>query len=288
MMENIPRLNGVIRALEQNLPAFTSFASPDPVTALSFAGTKYDGIVFEMEHNPYDISSLRDSFQYLLNRAQIAASGSIAPAVTPIVRIPPNGGELNQFLAKQVLDVGAYGLVWPHISNVEQAYNAVASCRYPRPKDAADYEPAGVRGDGPSRAMRYWGLSQSEYYARADVWPLNPKGEILVIVMIEDSEGVDNLDEILKTVEGIGVVLIGEGDLSQDLGHPREYEHPIVREAMSHVVSTCKKHNVAVGHPHVNKNNVERVLEEGYRFLMARPTTTYPALEKGLEISGRL
>ncbi|SDK26021.1 HpcH/HpaI aldolase family protein [Aliiruegeria lutimaris] len=287
-METIPRLNGVIRALEQNLPAFTSFATPDPATALSFAGTRYDGVVFEMEHNAYDIASLRDSFQFMLNRAQIARSGSIAPAVTPIVRIPPNGSEMNQFLAKQVLDIGAYGVVWPHISTAEQAYNAVASCRYPRPKDAPIYEPVGVRGDGPARAMRYWGLSQAEYYARADVWPLAPQGEILVILMIEDCEGVDNLDEILGTVDGIGVVLIGEGDLSQELGHPREFEHPIVREAMGHVVATCKKHKVTVGHPHVGPKNVEAVLEEGFTFLMAKPTTTYPALEKGLALSGRL
>jgi len=286
-MATIPRLNGIVRALEQNLPAFTSFAAPDPTSALAFSKTKYDGIIFEMEHNHYDISNLRDSLQYLLNREQILASGSLAPAVTPIVRIPPNGAERNQFIAKQVLDVGVYGVVWPHISNAEQAYNAVASCRYSRPKGSSNYEPAGLRGDGPSKAMRYWGVSQRDYYARADVWPLDPKGEILVVIMMEDSEGVANLDDILKSVDGIGVVLIGEGDLSQDLGHPRDYDHPIVRDAMSQIVGTCKKHGVVVGHPHVNKNNVERVLQEGYRFLMAGPTTTYPALERGLELSGR-
>lgn len=286
-MATIPRLNGIIRALEQNLPAFTSFAMPDVTTALNFSKTKYDGVVFEMEHNHYDISNLRNSLQYLLNREQIAKSGSIAPAVTPIVRIPPNGSEMNQFIAKQVLDVGVYGVVWPHISTAEEAYNAVSACRYSRPKTAANYEPAGIRGDGPGKAMRYWGLSQKDYYQRADVWPLVPTGEILVVTMIEDSKGVGNLDDILSRVEGIGIVLIGEGDLSQDLGHPRDYEHPVVREAMAHIVATCKKHNVVVGHPHVNKNNVERVLQDGFRFLMAGPTTSYPALEKGLELSGR-
>ncbi|MBZ9653750.1 HpcH/HpaI aldolase family protein [Phyllobacterium lublinensis] len=286
-MANLPRLNGIIRALEQNLPAFTSFAMPDITTALAFSKTKYDGVVFEMEHNHYDVSNLRDSLQYLLNRELIAKSGSVAPAVTPIVRIPPNGSEMNQFIAKQVLDVGAYGVVWPHISTAEEAYNAVSACRYSRPKSAENYEPAGIRGDGPGKALRYWGVSQKEYYERADVWPLVPTGEILVVTMIEDSKGVGNLDDILSRVDGIGIVLIGEGDLSQDLGHPRDYEHPVVREAMAHVVATCKKHNVVVGHPHVNKNNVESVLQQGYRFLMAGPTTSYPALEKGLELSGR-
>jgi 4-hydroxy-2-oxoheptanedioate aldolase len=285
-MPEIPRLNGVIRALEQG-HAFTAFASPDIDVALAMSQAKYDGIVFEMEHGPWDVRALRDSLQYMLNRRQIASSGSVAPTVTPIVRIPPNGDEKNQWLAKQALDLGAYGVVWPHISTVDQAQNAVASCRYPRLKSAPLYEPAGLRGDGPTAAVRYWGLTQQEYYTRADVWPLNPKGEILVILMIEDTVGITNLPDILKKVPGIGVVLIGEGDLSQELGFPRQYEHPTVLEWMGKVVRTCKEHNVAVGHPHVDSKNVERIIGEGYRFLMAAPVRSYAALEKGLQLAGR-
>ena len=133
---------------------------------------------------------------------------------------------MSQWLAKQVLDIGVYGVVWPHISTVEEAYNAVAACRYPRPKTAAAYEPEGQRGDAPTHAARYWGIPPQEYYRKADVWPLNPEGEILVIIMCEDVKAIDNLSEILKQVPGIGVVLIGEGDLSQNLGYPRQYRAP--------------------------------------------------------------
>jgi hypothetical protein len=122
----------------------------------------------------------------------------VAPAVTPLARIPANGVEMNQSYAKQVLDRGVYGVIWPHVNDREQAYNAVASCRYGRPKNAPLYEPKGVRGDGPATAARYWGLSQAEYYAKADVWPLAPQGELLVGLMIESVKGVENLDEILK------------------------------------------------------------------------------------------
>ena len=193
------------------------------------SATRYDGVVFEMEHNPWDIRALRDSLQYMLNRAQIAAAGSVAPAVTPMVRIPPNGAEKGQWHAKQALDLGVYGVVWPHVSNVEEAYNAVASCRYPRLKGAPLYEPAGVRGDGPRHAQRYWGVSQQDYYRKADVWPLAPDGEVFVILMIEDTAGIENLADMLDNVPGIGAVLIGEGDLSQELGFPRQYDHPEVR-----------------------------------------------------------
>lgn len=287
-MAESERLNGVIAALAAGQPTFTAFATPDVPTAIAYStSTGYDGIVFEMEHNPWDSLSLRDCLQYMLNRAQIAKSGSIAPAVTPMVRVPPNGNEQAQWQAKQALDLGVYGVVWPHVSSVEEAYNAVAACRYPRLKDAPLYEPAGIRGDGPTQAVRYWGLGQQDYYKKADVWPLAPDGEILVVLMIEDTKGIENLSDILKNVPGIGAVLIGEGDLSQELGYPRQYEHKVVLDAMAQIVATCKENNVAVGHPHVTAGNVERILNEGYTFLMAAPVRTTPGLDRGLELAGR-
>ncbi|MGA2393684.1 MAG: aldolase/citrate lyase family protein [Candidatus Lustribacter sp.] len=286
-MSELPRLNSVIAALESGQTAFTTFTPPGREPAVEMSTAKYDGVVFEMEHNPWDVAALRDGLQYLLNRGQIARSGSVAPAVTPMVRIPPNGAEKSQVFAKQALDLGAYGIVWPHISTVEEAYNAVAACRYPRLSSAPLYEPAGVRGDGPHGAVRYWGISQAEYYERADVWPLNPKGEIFVILMMEDTRGIENLPDILNKVPGIGAILIGEGDLSQELGHPREYEHPVVVEWMNRVVTTCKAHNVVVGHPHVDTKNVESIVKAGYRFLMAAPTRSYAALDAGRKLTGR-
>jgi 4-hydroxy-2-oxoheptanedioate aldolase len=156
-----PRLNGFIRALESGKHALSLFAPCEVESAVELQSSAYDGIVFEGEHRGWDIRALRDSLQYLLNRAQIAKSASLAPAVTPIARIPANGVERNQFLAKQALDVGCYGIVWPHISTVAEAYNAVAACRYPRLKDKPLYEPAGIRGDGPMQAARYWMITTS-------------------------------------------------------------------------------------------------------------------------------
>jgi 4-hydroxy-2-oxoheptanedioate aldolase len=283
----IPRLNGIIRTFEEGKPVFSCFTPPEVESAVALSTSSYDCIVFEMEHNVWDVSALKDCLQYMLNRRQIAQSGSIAPAVTPIVRIPPNGGEMNQWLAKQALDLGAYGVVWPHITTVEQAYNAVAACRYPRLNTAPLYEPAGIRGDSPGTAARYWGLTQQEYYQKADVWPLNPNGEIVVALMIEDTQAVANIEDILGNVPGIGLILIGEGDLSQELGVPRQYTHPSVLEHMARVVEACERHNVAVGHPHVDSDNAQRVLDEGYRFLMAAPARSYSHLDRARELAGR-
>jgi 4-hydroxy-2-oxoheptanedioate aldolase len=275
----MPRLNTVISALENGESPVSVFAPPTVDSAVVLSVAPYDGIVFEAEHNPYDITALRDCLQYLLNRRQIVERGTLSPAVTPMIRIPPNGAELNQWCAKQVLDIGAYGVVWPHISTVEEAYNAVASCRYPRPASSDAYEPQGQRGDAPAAAARYWGVTAQEYYARADVWPLSPAGEILVVIMCEDVVAIDNLPQILREVPGIGVVLIGEGDLSQSLGCPRQYDHPAVVEAMTAIRRICKEHNVPCGHPHVDASNARRVIDEGYRFLVAAPVRSYDGLE---------
>ena len=108
-MVDIPRLNPVIRTLEQGQPTFVTFSPPETSMAQAIGDAAYDAAIFEMEHGPYDIRGLRDCMQYLLNRRQIVTSGSLAPAVAPFVRIPPNGGEMNQWVAKQVLDSGVYG-----------------------------------------------------------------------------------------------------------------------------------------------------------------------------------
>jgi 4-hydroxy-2-oxoheptanedioate aldolase len=287
-VSSIPRLNGAIRALEEGRPAFVTFSAAEVGQAQAIGDANYDAVVFEMEHGPYDIRVLRDCLQYMLNRRQIVQSGNVAPSVTPMVRIPPNGGENSQWIAKQVLDSGVYGVVWPHVSTVEDARNAVAASRYPRPKSAPRYEPHGQRGDAPAAAARYWGITQQEYYQRADVWPLAPDGEILVIVMCEEARAIGNLRQMLREVPGIGVVLIGEGDLSQDLGFPRQYEHPTVAAAIQEILTICKEEGVVCGHPHVDASNVERLLDMGFRWLMASPERTFKALELGRAAASRV
>jgi 4-hydroxy-2-oxoheptanedioate aldolase len=56
---------------------------------------------------------------------------------------------------------------------------------------------------------------------------------------------------------------------------------------MKRVVDTCKKHNVVVGHPHVEQGNAERVVSEGYRFLMCAPVQSYGHLEAARKHTGR-
>ena len=281
------RLNTLIGAFESGKRAFGTFAQASMESALWVSAAPYDAVIYEMEHQPWDAALLRDTLQWMLNRRTIHQASSLAPGVTPLVRIPANGGEMNQFLAKQALDMGAFGVVWPHVSTADQAYNAVAACRYPRLKTAPRYEPAGIRGDSPTNAARFWGIPAPAYYKAADVWPLAPEGEILVILMIEDTEALANLDDMLKRVSGIGAVLIGEGDLSQELGHPRDYDHPEVVGAMDEIVRICKANKVPVGHPHVDQKNLQSVHDRGFDLFLASPVRSFGALEAGRKLAGR-
>jgi 4-hydroxy-2-oxoheptanedioate aldolase len=87
-------------------------------------------------------------------------------------------------------------------------------------------------------------------------------------------------------VPGIGFILIGEGDLSQELGFPRQYEHPEVVDAMRRIAETCHKHKVVVGNPHVTAKNQRRLIDEGYRLLLSAPQRTYGVVGLARDMAG--
>jgi 4-hydroxy-2-oxoheptanedioate aldolase len=88
-----------------------------------------------------------------------------------------------------VLDCGVYGIVFPMINTVEDAEHALQASRYIQARGAEDAAPVGRRGHAPANAIRCWGITQSEYYDKADVRPLDPRGEILPILQCETQQG---------------------------------------------------------------------------------------------------
>lgn len=107
------RYNKLIDLLEQGKPAFIAGTvgngNLDDLTFI--ADSAYDGVIIEMEHEGFSFQTLRLSLQRLLNRKRIAEQGSLQPDVVPLVRIPPNARERNQWIIKQTLDTGVYGPV---------------------------------------------------------------------------------------------------------------------------------------------------------------------------------
>ena len=113
--------NNPARLLAAGRPVFASLEPSDPATARSVAVSAVDVVVFDMEHGSWDPAGLRDTLQHMLDRRQVWDSPDLGPTVAPWVRVPQAPGhETAQWFAQQVLDAGAYGVVWPRVGSVEQ------------------------------------------------------------------------------------------------------------------------------------------------------------------------
>jgi len=243
-------------------------------------------VIIEMEHEGFSFNSLRTSLQFLLNRRRIAEKGKLQPDVVPMVRIPPNARERNQWVIKQALDTGVYGLVLPHLSTVEDAQAAVVAARYAQVPGVTDFEPAGERGWGNRIASRYWGLSPQEYYDAADIWPLDPDGNILLMGIIEEPEGVKNIRDILRQVKGIGAIWAGPGDMSVAMGFRGNASHPSVQDNLLRVLAACQEFDVpcATG---ATANDVAMRLEQGFSIIISSPVRATPVLAEGRRLAAR-
>jgi 4-hydroxy-2-oxoheptanedioate aldolase len=167
------RLNHIIENLEQGKPAIM----------------EQDYRFLDMEHSPFQMDRL-ESFLEETGRDRNADGRLKKP---PVVRIPQEGDEDFRWSVKQLLDSGVFGIFFPHIESKDQAIKAIKAMRYPPQSYTKQPEPRGERGYGPTRAVKYWGLTLPEYLRKADVWPLDPEGELLAVMMIETAAGVQNI-----------------------------------------------------------------------------------------------
>lgn len=287
--EEAVRLNTLIELFEKEQPAFGVLSfdySLDNARAMATSGL--DFLFIDMEHSPFDIERLRSFLLGMTNKRSIQEKGNLQPDVVPLVRIPAAAGS-EELVAqvKQVLDVGAYGVFFPAIENRQQAELAVRATRYPQYNGAADYEPAGLRGRNPSNAAWYWGIR--DYHDRADVYPLDPQGELLAIMFIESPEGVENIEEIIS-VPGVGGIFIGPSDLSTSMGYSSPAA-PEVEAAIQTVLAACLQHDVPCAIT-TNARTVEQRLQQGFRFVTVGidgglPAGARNALNIGREAAGR-
>jgi 4-hydroxy-2-oxoheptanedioate aldolase len=255
------RLNRAIELLENGQPAFGVLSADYSLgNARTLARSDLDFIIIDMEHFPFDVERLRMFLLGMTDKRLIEEKGNVQMNVTPFVRVPATGSEEVLFQAKQVLDVGVFGVMYPSIDTPEEAERAVRATRYPQVNGAPDFEPAGLRGRNPANATWFWGVR--DYMARADVWPLDPRGELLAIIQIESREGVANIDEIVA-VPGVGVIFIGPSDLTASLGFPPAEE---VEAAIQRVLSACLAQGVPCAIT-TGAGSVERRMSEGFRFV---------------------
>jgi 4-hydroxy-2-oxoheptanedioate aldolase len=219
-----------------------------------------------MEHNPLNLDGLHTFLVGMSDKALVLKKGNLQPDVALFARFPPEADQ-SAWVVKQALDMGLMGVIFNGVDTRTQALSAVQSMRYPQLKGSPRFEPAGKRGAGSAIATWIWGLSADEYEKRADLWPLNPEGDLLAIVMIESAEGLKNVDEILS-VPGVGMVFIGAAnDLRLSLGVAANA--PEVESARQTILKACLARTVACGITATSAADMVKRLNEGWKMIRA-------------------
>ena len=240
------RINKVIELLEENQPVYCTGA-PD----VSYEGGKAlaktfaDFIQVSMEHNNYDICALGAFMQGLVDGGP-TASGHRTPAVC--IDLPIEGSSeatvrANAWMCKQALSQGVHGILLCHAESPDAVQAFVQACRFP-------FQTAGLKeGDEPGRrgaggqvkAAEVWGIPPNDYLDKADPWPLNPHGELMLGLKIENKRALPNADATAK-VPGIIFAEWGPGDMGMSLGYPNAHDPPYspdMWDARNKVKSAC-------------------------------------------------
>ena len=182
------------------------------------AGAGFDWLLIDGEHSP-------NGLQDLLSQAQAIAA---YPETHAIARVPTG----DAVLIKQYLDVGFQTLLVPMVDTPEQAALLVKACRYPQ-----DDGQGGIRGMAGGRASR-WGRYPN--YAK------EANGQVCLLVQVETTEALGNLDAIAAT-PGVDGVFIGPADLSASMGHVGNPGHPEVQTAIEDAIARIQKAGKAPG-----------------------------------------
>ncbi|HWU55946.1 MAG TPA: hypothetical protein VN175_10630 [Rhizomicrobium sp.] len=246
------------------------------------AATKADYITYEMEHGALDFHQLREFMRGLKE----AGTRTGHPTVPVIVTLPIQGTadvvRANAWMIQQALAAGVHGILLCNAESPEAAKIMVEASRYP----FAPVVPGlnqGFRGNGSqSYASKIWGVTPAEYLQRAEPWPLNPDGEIILGLKIENPRADANVESSVR-VPGIAFAEWGPGDHGFYLvGNPataggRGDMAPNMVAVRKRVLDATK----AAGIKFLNACNEENVIDQIKDGVMICTGGDSPAADKG-------
>jgi 4-hydroxy-2-oxoheptanedioate aldolase len=246
----MPRINRAIDLLAAGQPVYCTV-----VEELSYergveeAKTWADYLTVELEHHPFAPAALLAFMRGLVDGGP-TRSGHRTPAV--IVTLPMDGTDeqavrANAWMIKQTLAAGVHGLLLCHAETPGAVKAFVEAARYPF-HTVADGLGVGRRGSGgQALAAKTWGLSPLAYLERADVWPLNREGELMLGVKIENRRALDNA-EASAAIPGLAFAEWGPGDMGMSFGHKDAHDPPYppdMTAARARVKTACDSAGLA-------------------------------------------
>lgn len=223
-------------------------------TAELLAGAGFDWLLIDGEHSPNDLQTILQQLQ------------AIAPyATTPIVR--PAWADAVRI--KQILDLGVQTLLAPMVETPEQAAAVVAATRYP---------PQGVRGVGSP-------LARASQFNRVHDYLETANDQICVLIQLETTAGIDNLDDIAR-LDGVDGVFIGPADLSASMGYLGDPGHPevqrVIEDSVRRIVGAGKAAGILIG----DETLARRYIDLGCTFVGVG-TDTGLLLKSSAELAAR-
>lgn len=181
------------------------------------------------------------------------------------------------------LDTGVSGIMFVGVESADEVRMGLAAMRY-----ASN---GGTRPDRVGTAPAYWSVGEAEYRDQADLWPLDPEGELISWVIVESREGLENVREI-AAVPGITVLWPGAGTLrgvfsTTDADGNRVLDEEGWENAIQTVLAACKEFDVPCGYP-ASADDIEMRMEQGFDvFVMGWGEGGFETVEMGRELAGR-
>ena len=273
------RINKAIELLEDDQPIYYSGLHTFSRDYLTYEQGKKDASIWAdyinigMEHGAFDMTGLESYMDGLVDGGP-TSSGHVTPTV--IIELPVQGESAeviryNAWQVRQILARGVHGILLCEASSAEAVSAFVESCRYKiNDLGVGCGLQDGTRGVGSEfKARLKWGLEDdNEYRAKADPWPLNPDGELLLGLKIETLEGLNKCEQILS-VPGIGFAEMGPGDMSMSMKIkrvPGAQPDQRLKNASLRVKTACDKNGVKFlesGTP----GNITQVIDSGARVI---------------------
>jgi 4-hydroxy-2-oxoheptanedioate aldolase len=297
------RLNRVIALLEEKKPVFGVYAPsngggrrggaeappPRPVIDLAKDALGYQAADFlfngsmegglDRAFQPYAdfVTALGDA-----SASRLPHLGLTHPLIVKTPKIAEAGPKTAENISRQ-LNVGAAGIMFVEAESADEVRQGLAAMRF-----ASN---GGTRPDHVGAAPKHWGMTEQDYKSKADLWPLNPNGELINWTIVESKAGLAHVREI-AAVKGIGVLWPGAGTLRGVFSSTNEKGERVLdtaawENAIQTVLSACKEFHVPCGFP-ATPNDIETRMKQGFSvFVMNWGDAGFKAVDIGRKAAGR-
>ena len=212
--------------------------SRDISTIQLAAASGLDFVLFDLEHRPYDYETLHDL-------CQVARLAGLAPLVGP--------EEISPFAISHVLDMGASGVVIPHVQTPEDVQTAINGVLYPPHGHRGRAGIAGHNLYNPSRSS----VEEMEHY----------NSDVSLLLKVESESAIRRLKEIVAP-DAVDGVMIGPSDLSLDLGIPDQVQHERMLELFDITRKVCRDRGIQYGTHVSSAEGVSEAVSSGASWVM--------------------